>query len=197
MENEQILTEKQSLEIITQMINKAKSDYRETGIGALMWGSIVTICSLVTFANYYWNWQPARYVWFLTYIALVPQVIISVRESRKTNYKTYNAAAMAGIWISFGVALILIIWFINTFQVQHVDTLFLIVYGIPTFATGYTRNFKAMIFGGIACWLFAVASMYIAFPYTMLLTAAAALLAWFVPGLMLRRRFLKAKANHV
>ena len=49
MENENELTEQQSLELITRMINKAKDDYRETGVGALMWGSIVVICSLVSF----------------------------------------------------------------------------------------------------------------------------------------------------
>ena len=38
MAEENNLTEQQSLEIITQMINKAKDDYEETGVGALLWG---------------------------------------------------------------------------------------------------------------------------------------------------------------
>ena len=52
---EEQLTEQQSLEIITQMISKAKCDYEETGIGALLWGSLVTFCSLITFGNFYWK----------------------------------------------------------------------------------------------------------------------------------------------
>ena len=51
--SEDRLTEQQSLELITRMINKAKSDYRGTGIGALMWGTIITVCALVSFVNYY------------------------------------------------------------------------------------------------------------------------------------------------
>jgi hypothetical protein len=54
--SEDRLTEQQSLELITRMINKAKSDYRGTGIGALMWGTIITVCALVSFVNYYQRW---------------------------------------------------------------------------------------------------------------------------------------------
>jgi len=45
MNNESQLTEQESLELIARMINKAKSDFRETGIGALMWGTIITVCA--------------------------------------------------------------------------------------------------------------------------------------------------------
>jgi len=122
-------------------------------------------------------------------------VIICVGEKRKRKYNTYSEDAIGGIWISFGVAMFLLIYFVNTFKVQHNEPLFLIIYGFPTFATGYARSFKAMIVGGIACWVFAVISMYIEFPYTMLLEAGAAQLAWFIPGLILRRRYRRARQH--
>lgn len=197
MENEKILTEKESFEIITQMIHKAKSDYRETGVSALMWGSIITLCSLVTFAAYFFQWQWAQYVWWLTFLAVIPQIIISRNERKRRKYKTYSDDAMGGIWISFAIAIFLFSFYFNIFQVPSAATIVLVLYGVPTFATGYTRRFPPMIFGGVACWAFAIASMYIAYPYPLLLTAAAALLAWFIPGLILRRRFLKAKEQHV
>lgn len=194
MSDERKLTEEESLELITGMINKVKSDYKETGIGALMWGTIVTCCSLVTFANYYLHWQWANYVWFLTVFAVIPQIIISIRQSKKKKYKSYNEDAMSGIWISFGVSVFLFSYYANTQHVPHANTIFLVAYGCPTFATGYTRKFTPMIIGGIACWIFAIAANYINFPYDMLLSAAAALIAWFIPGLILRRRYLKVKA---
>ena len=55
MNDEDEINEQQSLDIITQMINKAKCDYEETGIGALMWGGLVSFCSLITFGNLYWK----------------------------------------------------------------------------------------------------------------------------------------------
>ena len=197
MENEKQLTEQQSLELITRMINKAKDDYKETGVGALMWGSVVTVCSLVSFANYYQRWPWADYIWFLTLIAVVPQVIISVRENRRLKYKTYNYDAMGGIWISFGISIFLLSFFASSFNVPNGYSLFLILYGIPTFATGFARRFPPMIIGGIACWIFAIVSMYVTFPYAMLLTAAAAFISWFIPGMILRKRYLKSKQHDV
>jgi hypothetical protein len=197
MNNEQELTQQQSLELITNMIKKAKEDYKETGVGALMWGVLVTFCSLVSFANYYLQLQPLNYIWFLTLAAVIPQIMISVRASKKKKFKTYNEEAMGGIWISFGIGLFLLSFYSTYFQPSHGNTLFLIMYGIPTFATGFTRKFKPMIIGGIACWIFAVACIYINYPFDMLLSAAAAQLAWFIPGVILRKRYSKAKTNNV
>ena len=48
-EQEKVLTEKESLELISQMINKAKNSYHDSGIGPILWGSVIALCSLVTF----------------------------------------------------------------------------------------------------------------------------------------------------
>ena len=85
MDEEKILTEKESLALITSMIAKAKCDYDETGISALLWGVIVVFCSLITFINHFTHLPLADYVWFLTLIAVVPQIFISIRESKRKN----------------------------------------------------------------------------------------------------------------
>jgi len=194
---EETFSEQESLQLITNMINKAKSDFVETGISAIMWGSIISICALAQFVSYFHPLSWARYVWVLTFIAVIPQIIISVRERRRMKFKTYYTDAMGGIWISFAITMFLLSFYVNTIQVPiaqlHVETLFLIVYGIPTFATGFTRRFTPMIIGGIACWILAILAFYTAYPYTMLYYVAAAQLAWFIPGFILQRRYLKAK----
>jgi len=197
MPEENKLTEQQSLELITQMINKAKCEYQETGIGALLWGSLVTFCSLVTFGNFYWNITALKFIWFLTLFALIPQTIISVRSAKTKKYKTYSDEAMAAIWISFGVALFLVSVYNSKYGLPNAGALFMIMYGIPTFATGYIHHFKPMIVGGIIFWLCAVICFYIQFPYIMLFTAAASIIAWIIPGLILRRRYTNVKKNNV
>jgi hypothetical protein len=198
MAEEKILTEQESLALITSMISKAKCDYEETGISALLWGIIVTFCSLVSFSNnYWWNLSWVNYVWFLTFLAIVPQILISIRESKRKKYKSYHDDAMGGIWISFGIAIILLSFYSSVFNSNSQITLYLILYGIPTFATGFAQKFIPMIVGGIAAWIFAIISMYIPFPFGLLLSAATAQLAWFIPGLILRRRYLKLKNENV
>jgi hypothetical protein len=197
MDEEKSLTEQESLALITRMINKAKCDYEETGISALMWGGVVCFCSLVSFAGFYLDWQWAGYVWFLTFVAVIPQIIIAIRESKRRKFKSHNDDAMSGIWISFGIGIFLLSYFTNLFNVQHAASLYIIFYGVPTFATGFARNFKPMIAGGIICWIIAIISFYVSFPSIMLLTAAAAIVSWFVPGLILRRRYLDLKKENV
>jgi len=197
MAEEEILTEEQSLQLITSMINKAKNEYADTGVAALMWGSIITFCALITFGNYWWRIPQLQQIWILTAIAIIPQILISIRESKRKKFRTYNDDAMGGIWISFAITLFLLSYYTNLYPVPNPNALFIVVYGIPTFATGLARRFKPMIIGGVACWVFAIAAMYTPFPYSLLYTAAAAQLAWFIPGLILRRRYVKAKAQHV
>ena len=197
MANENELTEQQSLEIITQMINKAKCEYEETGIGALLWGSLVTFCALITFGNFYWHITLFYFIWFLTLFALIPQIIISVRAAKRKKYKTYGDEAMAAIWISFGVALFLVSVYNSKYELPNGGALFMIMYGIPTFGTGYIKHFKPMIIGSIVFWICAVICFYVQFPYIMLFTAAASIVAWVIPGLILRKRYMNAKEKNV
>ena len=107
MENEQTLTGEQSLELITSMINQAKNDYYDTGISALLWGSVIIFCSLATYANHCLKWAALDYVWFLTVVAVVPQIIISIREGKQRGYKSYESELIGGIWISYAIAIFL------------------------------------------------------------------------------------------
>lgn len=197
MQDEKHLTGEESLQLITDMISRAKNDYEDTGIAALMWGSIITFCGLITFGNYWWNIKWFDQVWWLPAIAIIPQLIIVNNERKNRKIKTHYDDAMGGIWISFAITLFLLSYYASRYNIPNTNSLFIIIYGIPTFASGYGRRFTPMIIGGIACWIFAIAAMYVAFPYTMLLTAAAAQLAWFIPGLILRSRYRKAKEQHV
>ena len=197
MEQEQEMTSQESLELITRMIKKAKKDYFDTGLSALLWGSVITFCSLVTFANYYYKWAVLEYVWLLTIIAVVPQVYIAIREKKNRKHRSYEDDRMGGIWISFAIAIFMLSYLLNRYPCPQEGAIFMTLYGVPTFATGYTRHFRPMIIGGLACWVLALLSTLTPFPYTMLYIAAAAQLAWFIPGLILRKCYLKAKENHV
>lgn len=195
MEQEKEMTGQESLELISMMISSARKDYIETGISSLLWGGIITICSLVTFANYYLQWPGLEYIWFLTLAAVVPQIIISVRERKSRGFKTHDQDLMSGIWISFGIAMFILSWVMAYMNVPYQPPIYMVLYGIPTFTVGYGRRFRPMVIGGIACWVLALFAVYASFPYIMLYMAAAAQLAWFIPGLILRKSYLKAKAQ--
>ena len=197
IEQESPLTGEQSLQLITSMINKAKNEFFDTGLSALLWGSVITFCALVTFANHWLRWGFLDYVWFLTIAAVAPQVIIAMREDRKRRYKSHDGSLIGGIWFAFAIAIFLFSYVASVYPFPQETSVYLIFYSIPTFAIGIGRRFRPMLIGGIACWILAILSTFTPSPYEMLCLTAGAQFAWFIPGLILRKCYLQAKRKHV
>jgi hypothetical protein len=197
MEQEKELTSQESLELISRMIIKARRDYYDTGLSSLLWGGTITFCSLVSFANYYLQWSALDFVWFLTFAAVIVQGMISAREKKHRRRKGHDEDLMSGIWISFAIAVFLLSLVMPLLKLPYSPSLYMIIYGVPTFTTGYARRFRPMIIGGLACWVFSILAVFTPFPYVILYLAASAQLAWFIPGLILRKRYLKANKKNV
>lgn len=195
MEND--LSHKESLALIEEMIYKAKNAYHESGTSALLWGSTIMFCSAVSFVNTWLKIGWLNQVWLLTIVAVIPQIIISIREGKAQKFKSHTDDAQGGIWLSFGIAIFLASYYTNTVKVESASTIFLILYGMPTFATGMGERFKPMVVGGIVCWVCAIISIYVWFRYDTVLFFVSALFAWFIPGLLLRADYLKEKRKHV
>lgn len=194
---QEALSEAQSLRLIEEMIHKAKNSYHESGTSALLWGSLIMFCSAVSFGNTWWQVDWLRQIWILTFLAVVPQIIISARESKAQKFKSHTDDLMNGIWIAFGICIGLLSFYVNAVKVQGSSFLFLMLYGIPTFATGIGQRFRPMVFGGVFCWAAAVVSIYTAQRIDLILFFASAFFAWFLPGLILRSDYLKQKRAHV
>jgi hypothetical protein len=219
MAEEKTLSEKESLDLITSMINKAKNSYHDKGIGPIVWGCIITICSLVSFFQLQYHFELPVDIWWLTLIALVPQIYFSIRDKKKRTTKSYNDDAMDYVWVCFGIAIFLLVN-INNNLVSVLNTVFtdyrrlggtaldfnyfnyssammLLLYGLPTIITGGIMKFKPMLFGGILCWICCAVSVYTDLKVDMLLTALSAIFAWLVPGIILWNRYKKRIACNV
>lgn len=217
--DEKEMNEQESLRIIRQMINKAKNSFHDTGIGPILWGSVIAICSLVTWASIHYHFTLPFDIWLLTLVAIIPQIVITTREKKMRRAKSYDDSAIDYIWLAFGVSIFLLthinIVFINklaeifteyqaafgkrpNFNLSSFSSsLMLLLYGFPTVVTGAIMKFKPMLWGGIAGWLCCVISVYTHMQIDMLLTAFAAVVMWLVPGLILWRKYQRKKAAHV
>ncbi len=219
MTNQPAMTEADSLRLIGEMIRKAKNSYIETGAGPLLWGSVITLCSLVTYFQIQYKVKLPFDIWMLTMIAVIPQVWMVMREKKKRKAKGHHESVMDAVWISFGVAVFMLI-FINSsifsklgpvmkqytelsgqkpaYTFGHFSTAyFLLLYGIPTIITGVCQQFRAMLWGGIICWICCLVSVFTPLATDMLLTAVAATSAWLIPGWLLFRTYKRNKAQHV
>lgn len=211
MNPEKKLSEKESLELIATMIHRAKESYYDTGFSAIMWGAVIAVCSLVRFSEIQFHYKLPFDIYLLTLVAILPQVLISIREKKERKVKRYEDPYMDYLWLGFGISIFLLIHISNqifgvwgswadeyknltgkpaSFQFyEYVSPLFLMLYGMPTFVTGAVCRFKPMLWGGIFCWISCVITVYTPAKTDLLLTAASALLAWFVPGIIMEKEY--------
>ena len=211
---EKKLSEQESLDLIATMISKAKEAYHETGIGVIMWGTIVTLCSLVRLSEIHFDFELPFDIYLLTVAAIIPQVIFTINQKRERRVKSYDEVYMDYLWLGFGICIVLMIIIVNHIfasldpVIRHyrevsnaamdssdfrfsefVYPLFLLLYGFPTFVTGAACKFKPMIWGGICCWLCCVIAIYTPIKIDLLLTAVSASMAWLIPGVLMEREY--------
>ncbi len=214
MEQETKLTEQESLRLITRMINKAKDSYHNTGIGTIMWGSVVAFCSLEKLAEMQFNYRLPFDIYLLTFIAIIPQVFITIKEKKERKVKSYDDVYMDYLWLGFGICIFLLIVILNNIYAdlnplvksyneltrgridwidfrfsEFVSSLFLLLYGFPTFVTGAACKFKPMLYGGLLCWTCSVIAIYTPIRIDFLLTAFSAIAAWLIPGILMEKEY--------
>lgn len=219
MEPEKKLSEKESLELITQMINRAKNSYHSTGIGAMMWGGVIAICSLVRLSEIHFGYKLPFDIYLLTLVAIIPQIFISIKEKKERRIKSYNDLFSDYLWLAFGISIFLLIhicniifneWgaWTNEFKTATTDStsfgfyefvspLFLMLYGLPTFVTGAACKFKPMLYGGILCWVCCIVAVYTTIKIDLLLTAFSSVFAWLIPGIIMEREYQKTKRQEL
>ena len=186
--DEKKLSENESLKLITEMISKAKSSYHSNGTGAIMWGIVIFFCSLFDFFKMQFQFDIGFDIWWLMFLALVPQFIMLFKNKRKKNFVSYEETTLSYVWLAFGASILMLMFFNHYYRPSHSESLFLMLFGLPTFITGGMFRFKPMIAGGIICWILFGISLYTGLKINMLLMAVAALSAWLIPGIILRKK---------
>ena len=126
------------------------------------------------------------------WLALVPQLLMVFRNSGAKNFVSYEETTMNYVWWAFGASVLMLMFFNSHYRPAHSASLFIMLFGMPTFITGGMFRFKPMIIGGIICCIVFVISVYTSSKTNMLLMALAALSAWWIPGLILRRKCSRA-----
>lgn len=214
-EQEKQLTEKESLDLITTMINKAKDSYYDTGLSAIFWGALVAFCSLEKFAELQFGYRLPFDIYMLLLLGIIPQVFISIREKKERRVKSYDDKFMDYLWLAFGIAIILTMVISNVMSknwvpfrdeyysltghgtsfrlFEYMPSFFMMLYGIPTFVTGAASRFKPMLWGGIICWVCCIIALFTHVRIDLLLMALSAVCAWLYPGLLIEREYRKAR----
>ncbi|MCW3103190.1 MAG: hypothetical protein JWO09_1630 [Bacteroidetes bacterium] len=182
---EKQLTQEESLRIIHEMISAAKNDVKADAFIFLLWGWLVFIASIAQFvlANMEVKWNSAP--WLLMPLGGVVTVIYSIRKGKKDKTKTNVTESLKYTWIAFTAAM-LIIMFFNSMEYLQILPCIMVLYGMGLFLSGGALRFKPLIYGGIFCWICAIAGFEVQNMYLLLILAVAVLGGYIIPGYLLK-----------
>lgn len=196
MENK-VLSEKESLALISEMINKAKGHYYESGSSALLWGFSNIVCFtlsylMATVDGFNFPFNP----FYLMIITGILQIYFHRRDRKIKISVSYTDEAHSYVWIAFGISIVVLTVAGGRADIGYiVMPLLLLLFAIPTFISGCIKKFKPLIFGAFVCWILSAVCFFYRTNEVYLLVACGALFAWVIPGFILRNRFYKNIAN--
>lgn len=200
--NEQNFDPKQSLLLIESMINRAKDKFAEDGSMYLLWGWVVFICSLTQFVLMHFFKYPYHYVvWFASWIILIYQIVYIRKKLKRRRVRTYTGYILGYVWLTFVIVIFLLAFLIGRLTEGdyyiHISPILLAIYGIPIFLSGIILRFKPLVIGGIGCWILSIAAMLIEnYDYQFLLIPLAMIIAWIIPGYLLRAKYKLQSQNN-
>jgi hypothetical protein len=142
------LNEKESLELISQMIRNSRLKLEDgNGIPFLIWGYTTFFVSLLVFllvnttGDYHNFW-----FWFLIPVIGSTGMFIS-RKSIVKHARNFIDRVIGNIWFVTGIAAFLISFCAIYFQIPILTTMFLIM-GMGTALTGLVIKFRPLIISG-------------------------------------------------
>jgi Flp pilus assembly protein TadB len=192
---EKKLTEKESLDIIQQMIQVAKEDHRETGEGWLIWGWLLFVTSLGSVLFSYTGLE--RYIGLLWWGMLIAGFLVGVltylwERKKNINVRTYVQELLDRSAAGFFISLLIMIAASMMSRVNFAFGYYYILYAFWMFIHGSAIRFRPLIIGAVVNWAAAIAIFIIEdFKYDMMVSAVAVLAGYLIPGYMLRSKYRK------
>ncbi|QNH61746.1 hypothetical protein [Hymenobacter sediminicola] len=193
--SEKPLSAPDSLRLIQEMIQAAKQDLSDNSFDLLLWGWLVLVAALAHFGLRQIGYDKPWVAWpVLMSLGAVVAFVHGMRRGRRERTRTAQGDFMAFLWGGFGVLMLMLIGVGTAYGWQVAYPLIIALYGLGTFATGGALRFRPLIWGGAACWLLAAVAFRVDMDAKLLLVAAAVLVAYIVPGHLLKSQYRRGRA---
>ena len=197
MTNDQELSKEKSLEIIHQMINQAKTNITDNGLSWLLWGIMIFLASLSTYFFLYIGSDNIFLGWNIFGIVTIILLLYDIFRPKKKLVSTYVSDLMKLVDIGFIICLFTIIFSINVAVGANGGFgFFLMIFAFMMLIKGGAIKSRSLMIGAVVNWAGAIA-MFInkEFKYDMLIMAAAVLIGYIIPGILLWRQYRKLNNN--
>ncbi|MEO6133854.1 MAG: hypothetical protein ABIP35_01800 [Ginsengibacter sp.] len=177
----------ESMRIIHEMIGNARSRIVDNGFGWLLWGSLIFLASLATFFLIEADSHDIFLSWNIFGSLAIAIFLYSWLKPKKKKVKSYVDEVLQWVDIGFAVSLFVIIISMNiSVGPNNGFGYLLMLYAFLMLIQGGAMHFKPLIFGAVINWIGAIGIFWCdIFKYDMLITAAAVLIGYIIPGIIL------------
>ncbi|MBX7226115.1 MAG: hypothetical protein K1X55_08790 [Chitinophagales bacterium] len=188
MEDKQLNNPQEGMQVILSMIENSKADLRGHSFLFLTWGFLTIFASLIQYICIKLDFPYGHYAWLLMIVGAIITVVDVSKRSKSRKAKSFVDKAMQAIWIPFGIGMIFLIVVGNRFGFQVSFPIFMLIYGMGTFATGKVLDFKPLIYGSLVAFCCAFISLFIQGSELLLMLSVSLLFSYVIPGFILKRQ---------
>ncbi len=182
------LTNAQSLQIITEMIGKAKRNIAKKGsFYFLLWGVVVMIGNFGHYIIEVYDLYPAPYaIWLIIIPAIIMSIVYGVKQNREAQTTSQIDRVYSNLWIGIFVVLMTVLVFMSKLSFNH-NAVILLLASLGTFVSGRLINFTPLVLGGVALWISAIIAFNVSVQDQYLVAGFAIIVGYLIPGFLLRK----------
>lgn len=190
------LSPRESLRLITEMIETTKNSISDSSHYFLLWGWAVVIgCVTQYYLMAVANYSRHYYAWLVTPVAIVLHFIFVYRDSKRDRVKTFINEANAYLWTSVGLSFFVLGFVFSKIGWQYCFPFYILLYAVGTFVSGSLIKFRPLVIGGLICFALVVIAVYQPYDHQILIAAFAIIISYVIPGHMLRYQYKKQKTS--
>lgn len=182
------LTEKDSLEVIQNMISMAKGSVVSNQFYFIMWGWALILINLFDYVSTtYFEFPYAKMAWGLCFPLGIYTGVHASLMAKKRHFKTHLDDLFLYMWMGFFIIVIIIVG-AGAKVNFYINPLIVLITSLPTLVTGLVVKFKPLIVGASTFWIFAAIAFNLPHEYHSLVGAVALFCGYLVPGYLLKRK---------
>jgi len=195
---EKELSGQESLRVIQEMIQVAKTEQKDDGMKWIVWGCLLFLASILTIFSNRFHWFRAEYLFWNAFAIVSILLLLFIRIQKAVNKKnmlvrTYTKDLFDRLNTGFFISLVFIIVSINVADIPLTGFSLLInLYAFWILIYGTALNFKPSIIGAYITWAIGMASLFMkTFEMVMVMHAVAVLCGYIIPGSIAYKEFKK------
>jgi hypothetical protein len=191
----QRITPEESFDIITKAISNFKTNYKEHAQIFLLWGWTMTLAGLSHFIVLkillvneaynvmglfsFVNWGLFTLVGFIIHFFMLRKI------DRNKKVYSYLDSFYTRLWQATAISFFVAVFLCVKLEIAP-PAIMLLIAGLATTASGLIIKFRPLILGGLAFFVFSIASTFVSIEYTTLISSAALFCCYVIPGYFLK-----------